>query len=304
MGLIELTGFGDLLRMVGVLFWLLVIGALVAAVKLPKTRNGKVTAVLVVVGVFLAFPGRWAWETKQKRDAARERFHTAQAMFLERCKKAGEFIHRTEENVEGILLLKVRTLERMGMQYALDDQYGHDFFDDGYIRSFLKARNDKGFLDEMKVGGYCFVDAVDPKDGRRYRYTGKIKSVGKKDVTAPNIRIELDRNPNFDLNIYAFVLDKVFADDPAPRYGVTYDDISTQEERDYWIAGSSLKVIDLKTNEVMAERIGYMMDPGQGKHGSGVAGWQVAERTACPPRPDMAQTRNFVEKVLQPIPEK
>lgn len=291
MGLIELTGFGDLLRMVGVLFWLLVIGALVAAVKLPKTRNGKIAAVLVVIGLFLAFPGRWAWETKQKRDAAQERYQKAETMFQERCKKAGEFIHHTEEGVEGILLLKVRTQERMGMQYALDDQYGHDFFDDGYIRSFLRARNDKGFLDAKKVGGYRFVDATDPKDGKRYRYTGRIDQPWLRDK-------------RYGEWVREFVLDKTLAPDIAPRYGVTYDDISKQEERDYWIAGSSLKVIDLKSNEVMAERIGYMMDPGQGKHGSGVAGWQVAERTACPPRPDMAQTRNFVEKVLQPIPEK
>lgn len=291
MGLIELTGFGDLLRMVGVLFWLLVIGVLVAAIKLPKTRNGKIAAVLVVVGLFLAFPGRWAWEAKQKRDAAQERYQKAETMFQERCKKAGEFIHRTAEGVEGVFLLKVRTLERMGMQYALDDQYGDDFSGDGYIESFFHARNDKGFLDDRKVGGYRFVDATDPKDGKRYRYTGRLDEPWK-------------RNPHALEGHRVFVLDKVPAPEPAPRYGVTYDDISTREERDYWIAGSSLKVIDLKSNEVMAERIGYMMDPGQGKHGSGVAGWQVAERTACPPRPYTYQTRNFAEKVLHPIQEK
>jgi hypothetical protein len=68
---------------------------------------------------------------------------------------------------------------------------------------------------------------------------------------------------NYDTTT-SFVLDKVPRSRPHPRYGVTYDDISTREERDYWIAGSSLKVIDLQTNEVMAERIGYMMDRGQG----------------------------------------
>ena len=108
MGLIELSGFGDLLRMVGVLFWLLVIGALVAALVLPKTRNGKIVAVLVIVGLFAAFPGRWAWQKKQKNDAARARYETAEAMFNERCKKSGEFIRRTAENVEGVLLMKIR----------------------------------------------------------------------------------------------------------------------------------------------------------------------------------------------------
>ena len=39
---------------------------------------------------------------------AKARLAKAEAMFQERCKKAGEFIHKTVENVEGILLLKVR----------------------------------------------------------------------------------------------------------------------------------------------------------------------------------------------------
>jgi hypothetical protein len=92
---------------------------------------------------------------------------------------------------------------------------------------------------------------------------------------------------------------------------VTYDDISTREERDFWIAGSSLKVIDLQTNEVIAERIGYMMDRGQGNDSGGRAPWLFAADHACPmfaPQHGAAfqtyQTRKFVEKVLHTIPEK
>jgi hypothetical protein len=142
-----------------------------------------------------------------------------------------------------------------------------------------------------------------------------MKVVGKQDQTAHNIKLAMSRNPNYDLNIYSFGLDKVLAPDPTPRYGVTYDDISTCEERDYWIAGSSLKVIDLQTNEVMAERIGYMMDPGQGSNSGGRSPWLMAARYACPkfgpekvgvPRSfyQAHQTRNFVEKILHTVPEK
>ena len=100
-----------------------------------------------------------------------------------------------------------------------------------------------------------------------------------------------------------YVLDRVPAPDPAPRYGVTYDDLSTREDRDYWIAGSSLRVIDLETHEVMAERIGYMMDRGQGSTGGGRAPWLHATRHACPAFPGSRgsqsyQTLDFVEKVL------
>jgi len=71
------------------------------------------------------------------------------------------------------------------------------------------------------------------------------------------------------LNIYSFVLEKVPAPSGAPRYGVTYEDISTREERDHWIAGSSLKVIDVQSGEVLAERIGYKIDRAQGSRARG-----------------------------------
>ena len=112
-----------------------------------------------------------------------------------------------------------------------------------------------------------------------------------------------------------FVLDKVPVSSAPPRYGVTYDDISTQEEREYWIAGSSLRVIDLQTNHIIAERIGYMMDQGQGNTSGGRSPWLLAADNACPkfgpenvevPRSfhQPRQTRNFVEKVLHLIREK
>ena len=92
-----------------------------------------------------------------------------------------------------------------------------------------------------------------------------------------------------------------------PRYGVTYDDISTREEREYWIAGSLLKVIDLQTNEVIAERIGYMVDWAQGSQAGGRSPWLLATRQACPKflgehfSTQIGQTEKFVEKVLKPV---
>ena len=244
-----------------------------------------------------------------QREDGRARLAKAEAMFAERCKKAGEFIHRTAENVEGIFLMKIRPNDiNYGDQYKMDDPYGRDVGGDGYLVNFLLGRDPRGSLVEKGQvrNGYTYVEALDPKDGKRYRYTGSRKAVGKQDATAPNTKVELQRNPNYDLNIYAFVLDKVPASGPMPRYGVTYDDISTREERDYWIAGSSLKVIDLQTNEVMAERIGYMVDRGQGDRGGGRSPWLFAADNACPAFPTtpgghpfkMDQTRDFVEKVL------
>jgi hypothetical protein len=244
------------------------------------------------------------------REDGRARLAKAEAMFAERCKKSGEFIHRTAENVEGIFLMKIRPEGiNYGDQFALTDPYGNDSEGDSYIKSFLKGyhpRSSRTVPGAPPRFGYRYIEALDPKDGKRYRYTGSVREVevqlsglsggGK----VRNTKFVLDRNPAYG--------------DP-PRYGVTYDDISTREEREYWIAGSSLKVIDLQTNELMAERIGYMMDRGQGERGGGRSPWLLAADHACPtfqrnpfhPIPpghgasaQAIQTEDFVEKVLKP----
>lgn len=254
---------------------------------------------------------------------AQERLAKAEALFKERCQTAGEKIHRTADKVDGIFLMKLRPAQiNYGDQYRMDDPYGRDLGGEGYIQSFVRGfetRQAQFAPGSPSRLGYPYVEALDPQDGKRYRYTGGMKVVGKKDVNAIGVKMAMEKNPNYDLNIYAFVLDKTSATGPQPRYGVTYDDISTREDRDYWIAGSSLKVIDLKTNEVMAERIGYMMDRGQGSNAGGRSPWLLAANNACPTfqrnpfRPiepghgasaQQLQTLDFVEKIIKPIQEK
>jgi hypothetical protein len=252
-----------------------------------------------------------------KREAVRARHEKADAIFRERCKKAGEFTYRTAEDVEGVFLLKLRPDEiNYRDQYRMDDPYGRDLGGDGYILSFLRGfetRQAQFAPGSPNRYGYFYVDAIDPVDGKRYRYTGSVKEV----THTESILIGGDGKTKF--KTMDFVLDRIPAPDPAPRYGVTYDDISTREERDYWIAGSSLKVIDLQTNEVMAERIGYMMDRGQGSDSGGRAPWLFAADHACPgfqrnpnhlirsghgASAQQIQTEDFVEKILKPKMEK
>jgi hypothetical protein len=240
----------------------------------------------------------------------------AVAMFTEHCRTAGEKIHRTVENVERIYLLKIRTTINYEDQFRLDDPYGHDSIKDQYLLNFLR-----GFYRQQSPNwnfpriGYFYVEAEDPSDGRRYQYTGERRAVSKKDANAPAVRFELQRDPNYDLNNYDFVLERRPASGPTPRYGVTFSDISTRDDREYWIAGSSLKVIDLQTGEVIAERIGYMVDIGQGSTAGGRSPWLLAADHACPsfnrnrqrsvPGPGFSaqagQTLDFVQKVLVPV---
>lgn len=69
------------------------------------------------------------------------RLQVAEAMFRERCRSAGETIHRRAENVEGILLMKLRPgAINYAQQFAMDDPYGSDLGGDGYIISFLRRQ--------------------------------------------------------------------------------------------------------------------------------------------------------------------
>lgn len=250
--------------------------------------------------------------------AARDRLGKAEEMFAERCKKSGEFIHRTVDDVEGVYLLKVRPNrinygQNSEDQFTLDDPYGSDSGGDSYIRFFLRGSNQYGVVGSPAPGapprlGYAYVEALDIHDGKRHRYTGSVREYEA-------LSSILIGGSGKKFKTTGFVIDKTLARGAAPRYGVTYEDISTREERTYWIAGSSLKVIDLQTNEVIAERIGYMMDRGQGNNSGGRAPWLVAANNACPGfhngqgRPaasghgalaQLHQTLDFTEKVLRP----
>ncbi len=240
-----------------------------------------------------------------------ERQAKAMAMWQERCKVAGEKIYKTVENVDGIFLMKIRTTTNFGDQLRLDDPYGHDSTGDRYVLNFLKGLYHQRPATSLPGSpprlGYKFVEAQDYRDGKQYRYTASVKEVTR----TTSVMMGGDGKTTFKSK--EFVLDREPSQGPAPRYGVTYDDISTREEREHWIAGSSLKVVDLQTKEVIAERIGYMMDWAQGSKAGGRSPWLFAADNACPGfqwNPNVlvrngsgeqaGQTLIFVEKVLRP----
>jgi hypothetical protein len=233
-----------------------------------------------------------------------EQARRAGALFKLHCATAGETIKRTVRDIDGIFLLKGRPDKiNFSDQFLMDDPYGRDLGGDAYIESFLKARHEPGrryaallkkkpLRDPAEPIGYDYVDMADAVNGLEYRYTAYVDQPGKTD-------------PKFALDYFRVILQKTPSTGQKPRYGVTYDHISTHEDRVHWIAGSSLKVIDLKTNEVIAERIGYMIDGSQGDTAGGRSPWLLAASVACPAFPgrhayQSGQAARFVEKVLVP----
>jgi hypothetical protein len=262
-------------------YWVLSLGALLLVLAIVRPVWGKVTGALIVIVLFGYRPVTLVLEHEKSADIRR----AATAHFERRCRSAGEKITRTVEGVEGILLMKLRpksSPSNWADQYWIGDPYGDEVGGNGYIETFLKYLTEDGAPVTYKTPriGYRYVEAADPVDGRRYRYTLRM------DKKFPE--------PQFD---------KTPSQGPAPHYGVTWVDISTPEDRKVWVAGGSLKVIDLHTNEVIAERIGYVFDTGQGNTSGGRLPWKFAQSySACPKisRPSSVQTRPFVEKVLKP----
>lgn len=304
--MLKLSGLDALFTSVGNIYLGLMLAGVCLALWKGKTWPRKLVYAALVLTLFIApvAPGIYRAFEYQNR------VETARAMFAERCKKSGEFIRRTVDYVDGIYLLKVRPDDmNYGEQFKLDDPYGRDLAGDGYIRSFLRgSHNDGKPTSGRPTGvplreGYSFVEAEDRKSGKRFRYTGRVEEPWRTDKSYL---------PGYT----RFAMNSAPAAGAVPRYAVTYDDISTHEEREYWIAGSSLKVIDLDSKEVIAERIGYMVDWAQGSQAGHRSPWLFAADNACPDflrnfavqhdktgpafPSQIYQTLDFVQKVLKP----
>jgi hypothetical protein len=300
-GPIDLTPFGALVRGAGLAYWV-VAAALVGWVMWAAPRwQGKLFMGALVAALFIAPIAVQVHSAKKEQQVVTSKLDAAMALFQERCKASGEKIHRTIENVDGVVWMKWRDKElNYGYQFKLDDPYGRDCGGEECITLLLRATKGLEHDPQRKRRhylGYRFVESIDPKDGQRYRYSMRLIEQDSKLQSFPEPVIE--REP---IGQYT------------ARYGITWDDISTYGDRELWIAGGSLKIVDLQTNEVLAERVGYMMDQGQGSTAGFRQPWSFAQQHACPLFPRLGPTEprrrrpstvtiEFASRVLQPTME-
>ena len=232
-------------------------------------------------GLLLAGVMAWALPLQAYNPLNREEYHAkikeAEAYYKDKCEKvAGIKIYKTVSDVEGVLLMKIRP-DRTDQELADPNwpgaAFGEEYSGDSYIRSFLGYENPvtgdgsittryRGHINVSKrpggLPGYRWVEVPDPKDGQRYRYTGSVKPSGRKNPQA--YKAELEKDPNYDMNVYRWSLDKTPSPSKTPpRYAVTFEDHVIPEERALWVASSTVKVLDLKTNEVLGEMTRYAM---------------------------------------------
>ncbi len=283
-GFLRLFGLNWIFAAIGWGYLLLALVCLVLAWRAPERLASKVALTLFVLALFSFWPfqeGRRMQAEAKAAEAWRAEMAITKAIYRERCKSAGYKVVRKVEGERGVFLMRIRP---KGSSYAdpgFDDPYGDDLGGDAYIESFLFP---------LRTNGFDYVEAVNPADGNRYRY--------HLELSDPKL---IDK-PNF-LGKYKLIAE--LATGPQARFAVTYEDITKPEERKRWIAGSSLRVIDTQTQEVIGERIGYMMDPGGGFVSQSFSPWLQARRVACPQVEDQqhsysGQTFRFVIGVVVP----
>jgi hypothetical protein len=247
-----------------------------------------------------------------ERQATQARMTDGKTLFNEKCATvAGEKIYRKVENVEGVLLMKVRP-QAGDTEWANRDWPGAAFArettGDGFITSFLGYEypfttlreasprpitpKSRGYVSsDLRPGGlpgYRWVEVVDEKDGQRYRY----------------VLVQKPR-PTSKIGWIDTVLDKAPSPSPTPpRYGVTYEDHVIPDERYLGVASSTVKVLDLQTKEVLGEMIRYAWSPGAPSRVN-PSPWLTAYRCGGMHSSVIdTTTRQFADEILVPAKEK
>jgi hypothetical protein len=298
---LDLTSFGSLLSVVGLLYWAVALGLLGLALWWPRWWWLKVTLAALVLGGFVYPVVKYTRDSKVAYTAAKAKLDAANAQFAMRCKTAGEKIHRTVDGVEGVVWMRWRPKEtNFDDQFLLNDPYGHDCYAEECIKRLLRVTKGAELNPreaKQYEKGYRFIETVDPADNKIYRYSGVIEmSWSQKGID--DYKKDTGNNP--PPYSHHFKLERQPIEKFTARYGITWDDLSTKEDRQHWVAGSLLKAIDLQTNEVIAQRVGYLFERGLGSKVGFRSPWPIAQGNACPSITSELTTWTFATKILKP----
>jgi hypothetical protein len=280
--MLELTGVASIFRGAAFLYWLLAIGLLVLVAWKVKRWTYKAIGIAAVVGLFGYLPVQ-SWMEMQKREAyARE----AWAYYKKLCtEKSGEKIYKTFSGVKSVLVVKPlppATAANLGDQFWLGDPYSDATPGERASLAALMLASATSPISFGKEGrGFDFVESPTTDTKILVRYSYWLESDGRhgKEISP------IDRSVS--------------------RFGISWEDASTPEDRKYWVARSHLRVLDLTDNSVVAERIGFLIEPGFGSTGGQRLPWLTGRgpSTTCPEAHGYSD-RWFVLKVLKPAEDK
>lgn len=246
-----------------------------------KGTRGKINWATVAVAVLGYLPGRAMTQQHQRDTYAKE----AWAYFKKLCEeKSGEKIYKTYNGVKSVLVVKPlppATEIDLYDQYWYGDPYSDDLpVADRGERASRKLIGRRSFIKEFSYAnnGFDFIEQGDEqKKGQSYQ------------------SIYPQTEPPF--------FRKSSITKPQCQFGIAWDDISSPEDRKYWVAGNRLRILDLSDNSIVAERIGFLIEPRFGSTEGQRRPWMTARgpNTTCPAIPSVdLLNRLFVLKVLRP----
>jgi len=214
---------------------------------------------------------------------------TSEQYFEHLCKtEAGEFIYKTVEDVEGLYMMRPRkeaTDYELESLFALEDPYGYvlgefDRPQDSYIQPTMGKYE---FL-EMPISQQS-KDSGSSAQFKRY-YRDENANSGRRYQTV--------------INGQGVFVPYIVAEASVPaiksRYGYTWRGISRPNDRELGIAGGELIILDLKTNEVIAMRRGFIRS-GWMKNLTGI--WWLTGRTC--PTSGAKREHLFIKENLKPM---
>ena len=286
--MVEMTWVADALKIGNILITLVYYGTAALLIYVAMSWRTpiwqKTVAVSVVVTAFAYLPVSGYLKYRDKQAYSR----TAWERFNRYCAdKAGEKVHRRAHDVASVVVMRPRTekvIDHDSDQFWKGDPYGGGHVGQTELKSLLWQIKDDSVPNDVRRG-FQFVETIEKlPDGREQVYEHRL---------APSFGVDSDP-----------ALESKLVSKRQSRFGFTWDDISTNDDRKYWIAGSALRVIDLESNEIIAERIGYMIDPGFGNRSGGRSPWLIAVSSSCPKLvrgQERYATRTLVIRVLTPV---
>jgi hypothetical protein len=279
-------------------------------------------ACLGMIAAFLAFevflPQQRYEQIKAERLAYEQK---AFAYFHEQCAKdSGLFVYKPVETQESVYIMKPRrraSRKDLKNQFWMGDPYMgakyHHFWQSGSekfdppveLEQYIGSGDERNDV-ASRVPYFSFVEMPDMDDQTKmwryiYEPTGRMKETqliirAGKAVSA--------RNPEV-MKYPEKILTRVPINTFQSRYGFTWDDLSTPEGRQYWVAKSRLQIIDLQNHEVIAERVGYLIEGRS--FGTGEYGWHEpfggdnTGRFFCP---SSGRNEDWIRSVLLNVPFK
>lgn len=276
--MLELTGVASVLRGISLLYWLVAAATLALVLWKGGRWWSKTIGTLIVVAVFGYLP-LMEWIEAGKREAfARE----AWAYFKKKCDtEAGEKIYRPVPGVNSVLVIRA-------LPPANDnDNFDQFWYGDPYSGSASENR-----------GTYAATRLV--SDWRHRRGVGVqrgLEFVEMKNESGDGYTRIYRPESNDKLSV------KEQIRQPISKFGVSWEDISTPQDRKYWVAGSRFRVVDLADNSVIAERIGFLIERGFGSRAGHRSPWLTARGigpngSSCPAAYDPTD-QWFVSSVFQ-----